>query len=800
MSQVIWNSDIDVYNPQVIPSSVAKCISKYLSITDLLSFALVSKNTYKTVNDPNLWISKLRELGVWNNKDSILSAEELKKIDFSWSENPLTCFDRCISSPKVAKFQVLKINNSLLPYYRDFYINKPFNRLKIFKVYHTPEEQAKILNNLLKFNKIDAFDESRILVRDKINALLEIFENAILRELEIHYDIHDYERARLFVEIMIYLKNQQTLIDFFLQKTVFDNESTDIFNLELLHTDTYFTKITPTNNADGSQCEYDINLEELNKFKDELADLFNHQAEVIDLIFPASIPMMYKLCEELISNQLSEVIMLLIDASKERGVYLKFVPYLYELLTTKFIEKLNSSKNLGLSYHQLIKELIDMMYESFGAEYIREEIQVFQVYSNDNILQWKDSLSKREAETSNRILKHVKNEAKNDFLSSFKKVFTMNSSSNGTEETPDDDKSYSEMQAKTKILSENLKSLNKILSPELVLNVINEAKLSLNRLLKFKEYSIASFKSDVYSSAQEIFISVIDTIGTEHIKPGFTKALAYLQNYNPNDAKTDHQDSFVEPLIMFFDLINIADLIIQMIDIFYKEEIIHRQIVKNENSILNQSLQSKKKLEGLVDKYVADGLNIGIEVLVNEIENVYKMYSNEEDYNPPPGSTPTFGATEAAKHAVKILDDNIDVLVDSTDKYIVEVFQQEIAERFFQIVVKSLKKSTISVSGATTLICDLNLYYDFMRTRIKTNKKLIMPYYQALKKVGNIYIISGDNSRSIGKLVSDLSKFNGIFEQEEIYEFVQRRLDWLSIRKDVEKVMYGFGLGDCTIV
>lgn len=77
---------------------------------------------------------------------------------------------------------------------------------------------------------------------------------------------------------------------------------------------------------------------------------------------------------------------------------------------------------------------------------------------------------------------------------------------------------------------------------------------------------------------------------------------------------------------------------------------------------------------------------------------------------------------------------------------------------------------------------------------------MVIPLFQSLKKVGSIYLIGGEDSKAIGKLVSDLSKFNGIFGQEEIYEFVQRRQDWPIIRRHVEKVMYGFGLGDCTIV
>ena len=54
---------------------------------------------------------------------------------------------------------------------------------------------------------------------------------------------------------------------------------------------------------------------------------------------------------------------------------------------------------------------------------------------------------------------------------------------------------------------------------------------------------------------------------------------------------------------------------------------------------------------------------------------------------------------EAAIKATEVLEQNMNLLVDSADKSIVDVFQQEIAERFFQIIVKSLKLKTISVMG-----------------------------------------------------------------------------------------------------
>lgn len=698
-------------------------------------------------------------------------------------DSPLTCLDYVYRSLKNAKYQTLKIHKCLFRYYNDLLVTKSYDNLKLLKDFQTPEDQAKILTNLLSYNRVDHNEESRALAHDKLSDLFEQFENTLLRELEIHFDVEDYEQTKRFVLILVSLNNQQTLIDFFLQKSIFD-EDMEMFGLTPLNIDDYF----------ANQC---INTALFDDLIANVALVFNKQCEIIDKIFPQSIPMMYKVCEEIISNQLSELVLFVFETSKKHGLYLNTVPFLYEKLTVNLIKALVPSNNVGDFYHKLVAELIDMMFESFAAEYMREEVAQFRVNAQEKLIKWNEQILQREAETSLKILESVKIESKNDFLTSFKSVFAISSAKD-----PVSKENFTEMQAKAKILSENIRSLNKILSPEVVLEIINNATTSLNRLLTFKDFTIASLRNDIFLSTQEIFIDVMDTIGIEHLTPGFEKALTYLQTYNPNSSTytTQHNEKFAEPIVLFFDLINMADVIIQMVDFFYKEEMLNKKIVKHENSILNPSLQSKKKLEALVDKNVADGLNVGIELLVHQIETTYQELLLDTDYNPPSDSVMSLGPTNAAQKATSILEENMNLLVDSADKSVVDVFQQEIAERFFQVIVKLLKKRMISVAGATNLISDLNLYYEFMLEHIKSNKRLIMPLYQALKKIGNLYLISGDDSKSIGKLVSDLSKFNGIFGQEEIYEFVQRREDWPLIKRHVEKVMYGFGFGDCAIM
>lgn len=811
MARVLWNSDIDVYNRSVMSLPVARSISSHLDILDLLHFASVSKNANRAASDPKLWVKRLQAMGVWENGKE-LSIEEVKKCSFDHLNDPLTCLSRIYKVPRLAKIQLLHIRRCLNEYYKDLQSNLAFDRLKVFKNFHSPEDQARILSNLLKYNAIDVDEASRTLVRQKVTDLLEIFENALLKELEIYFDIQDYEKTGQFVKILIELQTDQTLINFFLQKTCYDNERIRFLNPETFSSDLLFTVVNPhTDSGDVRLNElpeatgpttFQVNEEKFEEFVTELANVFNQLAETIDLIFPTSIPMMYKISEELITNQLLEIIHILTTTAKQKGIFVHLTPLLYNMLTVRFLELLKPCENVGEPYFKVVRGLIDVSIEPYITEYVNEEKLVFKQFCEDRVELWKMQMEQKEAETSQNILSKVKVESKSDFLTSFRKVFTISSSAEKSETSQELEFNFSEVQAKAKILTENIKLINKVFSADMTLEVLKEARTSFERLLTFQSCTINTVKVEVYKSIQEEFIAVLDILGHEHLKIGFDKALKYLKDYSPKTLAEFNEDSskasIINPSVVFFELINTADLIVQMLDIFYKEEIINKNVVRHENSILNPSLQSKRNLEAMVDKYVADGLNIGLDVLFGEIDSV--LASHTQDLAYAANGFVLDGPTEAALKAVLILEQNIDLLVDCADKSVVEIFQQEVAERFFQVIVKLLKQSTISEQGAVVLISDLNLYYDFITKHIKNSKRMVYVLFEVLKKVGTIYLISGEDSKAIGQLVSDLSKFNGIFSQEEIYEFVQRRQDWPVIKKHVEKVMYGLSLADCTIM
>jgi recyclin-1 len=72
-------------------------------------------------------------------------------------------------------------------------------------------------------------------------------------------------------------------------------------------------------------------------------------------------------------------------------------------------------------------------------------------------------------------------------------------------------------------------------------------------------------------------------------------------------------------------------------------------------------------------------------------------------------------------------------------------------------------------------------------------QKEIMDYYNVLRELTQIYLVSPEHAKEIGIILADTDRYRGILTPEEVFEFAERRADWLIVKKDVEKAMYGMG-------
>jgi recyclin-1 len=62
------------------------------------------------------------------------------------------------------------------------------------------------------------------------------------------------------------------------------------------------------------------------------------------------------------------------------------------------------------------------------------------------------------------------------------------------------------------------------------------------------------------------------SLGQRHIQPGFEQAVEHLSQHKPYEE--NEGDAAVGPLLTFLELVHIGDLIQQMVDVFFNQEVV----------------------------------------------------------------------------------------------------------------------------------------------------------------------------------------------------------------------------------
>ena len=84
----------------------------------------------------------------------------------------------------------------------------------------------------------------------------------------------------------------------------------------------------------------------------------------------------------------------------------------------------------------------------------------------------------------------------------------------------------------------------------------------------------------------------------------------------------------------------------------------------------------------------------------------------------------------------------------------------------------------------------MNIYYQYIRT---LKNQDLLQYFKALRELSQIYRIEAKHAKEMATVIADGDRFYGIFRAEEVYEFAERRADWYTVKRDVERAMYGIG-------
>ncbi|KAI5810183.1 exocyst complex component Sec10-domain-containing protein [Peziza echinospora] len=735
-------------------------------------------------------------------------------------EATMKVLSNIVSSRGFARQEFGKIYGALAPFYLDLAKARTHTDPILFRLFREPEHQAIMLAQLKIFSRADESQGWRDRL-DRLESITSIFENAALREFEGGYEAQDIDgRMKRYAQVLIHLNGGLACIQLFVQKhpIMFERE-----------------RLGNPMDCFDSQVPGSFSLDPSLEFFGRLSGLLNDQANVIDRVFPDTVNVMVPFLERVAEDVIGEYITPVFDEAHDRDIemYLKAVGGIFQHVR-QFSDSITRPHGSGGEddFRHEVWRIMARVFEPHVDLYLQEELDYFKKKAQGEVDEWGKKVNEADVAIESQFMSTVNREDKRDFLSTFKKVILMpvqaipltpfgiksapkpaaepvslaapdtatglpsrsNTPAVGDEKNPSPAVPTTELAAKAAIMNSRLEGIRSLFSLEVALKLVHLAKASLERAALFAKVE-GQTGEEAKEQCEALFIALLQVLGPSHIRTGFDKALDHLSAYNPRDVT--HNSLGVAPLVTFLELVNVGDLIQQMIDVFYEQELVAAKLT-DKNDFLNPAAKEKKRFEQMLDERVAAGLNRGIDVLIDEVDYLFATTQQPTDFNPgaivamslPPRDF-DIGPTPTAARIVTTVSSHTALLQGLADKNVLDVFNQEVGVRLFASLCKHIKRQRISVDGAVKLISDLNHYHSWVQS---LHLKPLIPYFNALRELAQIYLIDMSHAKQMAAIIADTSRFGGIFRAEEVYEYAERREDWFRVKKEVERAMYGFGL------
>lgn len=619
-----------------------------------------------------------------------------------------------------------RIHGALAPFYNDIAKKGPSLDNLVFSQYKDPQAQAQMLSQLVAFSNSDMTDgwQDRT---DRLQSTVAMFETAALNEFRNAYEADDIdETMRNYAHILWTLNGGKAAVDVFIHHNHLMTRKTELGTV-----------------ADCIDASGKVKLQHTQAFFTRLSVAYNEEVTIMNRVFPPELdvasPFMEKVGQDVLYPFLTAIFDELHRTNTES--------YLTAVSVT-FVQCMNLSESLlpirysGDKFDQYLDTVVIKIYEPHIDLYLAEELDFFRKGCEAAIDDWDRQLSEQAASTESFLMSNVNRQAdKRDFLTSFKKVIMMpvnilpgfsgnkatgdtkaDSETNGNPSAAKSPNRFStiaspatptleeapntELAAKAAIMKTKMEGIKSLFSIEIALNLVHSAKSSLERAAQFVRLG-GEYGRAAKQQCEAIFVALLRLLGLRHVIVGFDKAVDHLSNYRPREQE-ERDSSGVEPLVTFLELVNVGDLILQMVDVFYEQELVATRLT-DRNDFLDPAVKEKKKFEQMLDERVAAGLNKGIDVLMEEVDYILATRQLATDFNPGVSSDPhrqtmDVGISKAAAAVVDVVSSHTQMLVGSTDKSTLDVFNQEVGLRLFTALCKHLKRQRISVEGSLKLI------------------------------------------------------------------------------------------------
>ena len=679
-------------------------------------------------------------------------------------------------------------------------------RLRLFNLFETPEEQGQMLSQLYRFAQSDF----ALGCCERIAAVASVvtaFEGVALHKFEQGIEANDTDNTMArYARVLVTLNGGDSAVDTFILRNP---------RLQDLHTfgdplECFKGSVTAT---------VGISLQPLHDFFQLLCEVVMEQLNIVTRVFPSiKVGDAVRSFLSCVADKiLADYATTLLDVANKRSreAFVKAVPALFEYcirIAEAIVQKYGQALGQGLQYNisrEIFEILVLQILNPHVKIYLRKELEYFSHNAKTEVSAWEKHLSEEQACTELFFMSNVNRQAaKRDFLSSFRKVvmmpisvvsgapFALSDTSNASGRAPfkpsnsileprpsllrssttgsfnratsphAQEPPTTELAAKAAIMNSRLEGINALFSIEVALNIVHCAKASIERMASFVKIG-GELSGLARMQCEAVFVQLLQTLGTGHVKSGFDRAVAHLGEYKPravakvisnssegkpknaavaagispaavivNDG--DGDPTGVAPLVTFLELVNVGDLIQQMLDVFYSQELVATRLIDRDD-FLNLATKEKKRFEQMLDERVAAGLNKGIDVLMAEVELICATIQQPADYNPSiVGITASRNAatatsrvsvgslantvitaqnklnayaepvdvrpTDTARAVVALVSSHTNMLIGSTERTMLDVFNQEVGLRLFGQLCQHIKRQRISTSGAIKLI------------------------------------------------------------------------------------------------
>ncbi|KAK9722176.1 F-box protein: endocytic membrane traffic, recycling ReCYcling 1, variant 2 [Basidiobolus ranarum] len=674
-----------------LPSRILLEILDYLPIFDLFSISRTSIRLSSLFYEEEIYLRKLRLMGVeWSppsNKDP------LTEPDAANESLPARCNADKNFLPS-AREEFIKQYNELIPFYIDF--RKTGSR--DFLAFNSTRDLAEIgtlIARLKRFSEIQPVkDTSKIKLT--LEAVYYGFESSMLNQFEAAYDEEDVDEMKKLAQVLINLTGGYSCFHIFIHKS------------ELFYENHFKPRQNFYEDLDQTQAMASITFQPLEELASYLFQAMTREYSLIQQVFPEESCVFDKLLERVFQEIMRPYIAELIDMAFEidAKTYFRALMSSFYHCTVLSEDIVKSTPNPAQR-----KAYLFTLFEPFIEDYVTREAKELESQYDTWIKLWSKKLDElRIVDESEAPKKKSMFEGVNVAIFKknwLKKTTKSLSTESGNTRAKKGRSHQLEVLNLDKGESSNyeenatfqLNDLQLLLSIEMALHMINFNKEALHRCACFAGAPDDSpVKKLTYNCIERIFILLLKKLCVGNIEPGYSIATERLGAYK---ADFDSATESVAPILEFFELVHIGDLILQMVDVYYKQEVC--QFV-DPNDFLSEAVNEKRQFERVLDDCVAAGLDKSIEALMQQTEFILRSKQVPTEFLPSEKVNPDLKPTQACVEAVGCLATHTKLVVGGIDKQTLDVFLAEIGYRFFGLLGKHIKRFTINEAGGFQLI------------------------------------------------------------------------------------------------